>query len=656
MSRSRRTHSRWFRTHAGGPLAELLERRTLLSTLVVNGTSSDDRIALGVTPSGGVEVTINGQTTDYAPNQWTDVSVDSGDARVVDQINVTGTVVPVTITGEGSGDVMVGGPSGVQNVAAPIRVNGFRSGTTGTDISLDDSGDSTPRAVSITATPPNSAIVPKLETISGLAPALVSFTAAPPDNGLVSPNLVVPSLFLTTGSGDDTINVRSTLYLPLTSSSNPPMTETLGSIRVDNSGGNDRVRVESLSAASVNGAVFVGSKAGSTTLTVDNSNGAAGQYTFGVVVPLASSLPRSPYGFDTVTFVAAGSSELRLVSVASNEFNNVQAVTIDGGPGGNSFTGSEDLPSLTLDTGSGNDRVTLSVSDGSALAVNGGAGDDVLSLTGFGSASSRSVTFDGGDGNNGLLVFAAAAPSGQQQSPYVLTNGKMTAGGDLLNYSHVGLVQLEGSGAWQAKQDLGPIDLLLGGDPFAPALPIPATSTNARSIEFDTSQHLDGLSLFATSATLTSGGGKVLDTGSLFLLGNASLDLTDNSLRVHYPSAPDTADPFVQTRRWIFEGVIFSTLSDAHHSLGYADSADGVVPNLPSNTILVKYALRGDANLDGQVNFADLVLLAAHYGKTLSDNWDQGDFNYDGRIDFADLVLLAANYGNAMTAASARRR
>jgi len=56
------------------------------------------------------------------------------------------------------------------------------------------------------------------------------------------------------------------------------------------------------------------------------------------------------------------------------------------------------------------------------------------------------------------------------------------------------------------------------------------------------------------------------------------------------------------------------------------------------------YVLRGDANDDGAVGFADLVAVAQHYGQN-GMSWSQGDFNDDGTVDFADLVVVAQAYG-----------
>ena len=68
-------------------------------------------------------------------------------------------------------------------------------------------------------------------------------------------------------------------------------------------------------------------------------------------------------------------------------------------------------------------------------------------------------------------------------------------------------------------------------------------------------------------------------------------------------------------------------------------------------TIIVAYVLKGDANVDGVVNFVDLVRIAQNYGNTSgAASWDMADFNYDGNVGFADLVSLAQNYNGSLPA------
>ena len=55
-------------------------------------------------------------------------------------------------------------------------------------------------------------------------------------------------------------------------------------------------------------------------------------------------------------------------------------------------------------------------------------------------------------------------------------------------------------------------------------------------------------------------------------------------------------------------------------------------------------SLPGDANLDGNVNFADLLVVAQNYNAS-GASWAQGDFNGDGSVGFDDLLALAQNYG-----------
>ncbi|MEM6333838.1 MAG: M14 family zinc carboxypeptidase [Planctomycetota bacterium] len=52
----------------------------------------------------------------------------------------------------------------------------------------------------------------------------------------------------------------------------------------------------------------------------------------------------------------------------------------------------------------------------------------------------------------------------------------------------------------------------------------------------------------------------------------------------------------------------------------------------------------GDANLDQQVNTADLAILAANFEDPTS-SWAQADYNGDGIVNTADLAQLAANFG-----------
>ena len=54
----------------------------------------------------------------------------------------------------------------------------------------------------------------------------------------------------------------------------------------------------------------------------------------------------------------------------------------------------------------------------------------------------------------------------------------------------------------------------------------------------------------------------------------------------------------------------------------------------------------GDANGDGRVDFADLLILAQNYGKSAGATFAQGDFNGDGSVGFDDLLILAQNYGS----------
>ena len=88
-------------------------------------------------------------------------------------------------------------------------------------------------------------------------------------------------------------------------------------------------------------------------------------------------------------------------------------------------------------------------------------------------------------------------------------------------------------------------------------------------------------------------------------------------------------------------GIISSTAqADSHHGVGYIDNGSGGV--------VVRYTLYGDTNLDGTVNFVDLLKLAQNYNTT-GTTWATGDFSYDGTTNFIDLLALAQNYNTSLT-------
>ena len=175
------------------------------------------------------------------------------------------------------------------------------------------------------------------------------------------------------------------------------------------------------------------------------------------------------------------------------------------------------------------------------------------------------------------------------------------------------------------------------------------------------------------SGSLTIGNGTTANTvrlatnsgqstvNSLSILGNSTLDLTNNHLIINYGSGSDPIASIAAEIKsgfnggaWNGHGIISSTAgANSGYGLGYADSADpGDPAGLSSGTIEIKYTLLGDANLSGVVDGTDFGIVAANFNKGVS-SWDQGDFNYDGVVDGTDFGYLAANFNKGAAGADA---
>mgnify|MGYP005846478489 CR=1 FL=1 len=89
-------------------------------------------------------------------------------------------------------------------------------------------------------------------------------------------------------------------------------------------------------------------------------------------------------------------------------------------------------------------------------------------------------------------------------------------------------------------------------------------------------------------------------------------------------------------------------------AIGYAEATDLGSPAtfggvaIDDTSLLMRYTLAGDANIDRSVNIADFGRLASKFNQ--SGNWVDGDFNYDGTVAVADFSLLAANFNKTLSA------
>jgi hypothetical protein len=127
----------------------------------------------------------------------------------------------------------------------------------------------------------------------------------------------------------------------------------------------------------------------------------------------------------------------------------------------------------------------------------------------------------------------------------------------------------------------------------------------------------------------------------------ARLDLSTGSLRV------GSATGVAQLREYLSDGYdggkwdgpgIVTSASAGGFGIGYATDASGVTS--------LTYALSGDADLNGKVDFGDLLRVAQNSGKPADAVWTQGDFDYNAKVDFADLLKLAQNFGRTRVRAA----
>ncbi|MFT3784866.1 MAG: spherulation-specific family 4 protein [Tepidisphaeraceae bacterium] len=140
-------------------------------------------------------------------------------------------------------------------------------------------------------------------------------------------------------------------------------------------------------------------------------------------------------------------------------------------------------------------------------------------------------------------------------------------------------------------------------------------------VEFSSPQTFDALSIKAGNVRL---GAPTLTATTLDVVDGASIDLGTGVL--HTSTSLDAVRAMVVSQQVVSSGT------DASHALA-------VVSN--DSTTRIQLALRGDVDLNGTVNFTDLLAIAAHFGQP--GNWIAGDNTLDGFVRGDDLVGVARN-------------
>jgi hypothetical protein len=192
--------------------------------------------------------------------------------------------------------------------------------------------------------------------------------------------------------------------------------------------------------------------------------------------------------------------------------------------------------------------------------------------------------------------------------------------------------------------------------------------SNRGTLELDTGARFFDVSSLNNSGTIRAAAASILTIGGPTPHTNTGvIDLNSGAAVVVFPQGAGTAPTLTAVRNQIIAGYangawngtgITSTnaLNDPSTAVGYSTASNlasatlawlGVASN--SGAVIARHTKSGDANLDGVVNFNDLVVLAQNYNTaTPNQPWSGGDFTYDGQVTFADLVALAQNYNTSL--------
>jgi hypothetical protein len=334
---------------------------TLSPTTINYSNIGTLNLALG---AGGNTLTVTGT----AANTTTNVNTGSGN----DSINVqaVGGTTNINTGGGNANPIIVGSTAptlggNLNNIKASLNLMG-----SGTDsVTLDDSGGTTPRTATVSAT---TVAITGLGTIgySGISNLAANFGSGGNNIAVSSTNSTTQTSISNAGTGNDTILVVS----------------DAGTTNIDTGGGTNTVNVRSTG--------------GATTVTT----GAAGTTTFNVgsLAPASGGVLDNIQGALTLGGGTGGSLTLDDTGSSAAKSGQLDAGVVTGlgmGSSGIVYTG---IGTLAMNLGSGGDTLTIKNTD-AATTVNSGSGNDTVTVQNDSSATSINTA----GGNDTVNILAA---------------------------------------------------------------------------------------------------------------------------------------------------------------------------------------------------------------------------------------------------------
>jgi lysozyme len=310
----------------------------------------------------------------------------------------------------------------------------------------------------------------------------------------------------------------------------------------------------------------------------------------------------------------------------------------------------------------GNFRAAASIGNFSASAVFAYVSNGTLHIEYLGTNQAK-ITNNGGGNyvvteNSNTLSFAAGTFSN------IVVHGTGNDDAVTLEGAIAKPLTLDGQTGSDSITLAAGASYTFAADIAAQSANVAITVATGASATFSATQHLSSLNVNGSAAI--TGTGKVLVMRELDVIG--SLDLGTNSLIVDY-TGDDPLGDWVSgaytgvtgmlqrgfnNGAWNANGIVTSAYEGLRKGLSVGETSDVMSlsngqtasfagETVDSTSVLIRFTLIGDGNLDGAVNADDYALIDLYSTTSGSNGYFRGDYNLDGSINADDYALIDIN-------------